>query len=145
MVLSGANTTAAQLDLRELLASSADASMIVPAAFFLSLPERTSCRGSMETGSSIAAAGDKRGSYIKSIAKIVSRNGDVVGWVYLADDGSNKGTAEFVQANQVMNFGDMATLHLRAGGKDLSSVSRLKVSLPRGLMASKCTDAPSTH
>ena len=98
----------------------------------------------METGSPIVA-GDGRPRYVRSIVKLVNRDGNVVGWVYLADD-DHHNRAQYVQANRSMSVADRLVLELRANGDaSQSNVALLKNALPTDLRAQACTDAPSSR
>lgn len=112
--------------------------MIVPAAVFHRMPERVSCgRGSFSTGA-VLAGQDHTARYVRSIAKILDRSGQIVGWVYLADD-YHTDRAEYVQANARMTKSDLNALRLRYLPQvHVSNVSLLRSPLPLGLRVEPC-------
>ncbi len=110
--------------------------MIVPAAYFSGMPERSTCNGSMETGAPIVA-GDDVVRYIQSIAVLRNKRGLVVGWVYRAVD-QNGRAAEYTQAGPRMTPSDRGALRLRLTGSANSSVALLARPLPGDLRVMQC-------
>ncbi len=91
----------------------------------------------METGSPIVASGDRAAGYIRSIAELRDADGNSVGWIYLVEH-TDKGQAEYVQANGTMNGHDLGYFHIRLTSGSLSSVGRLN-GLPGDLKVQKCS------
>jgi len=110
--------------------------MIVPIAYFRSMPERASCDGSMEIGAPVVA-GDGVVRYIKSIAELRDNRGLPLGWVYLAYSADGR-PGEYAQANRYMSPADRSVLVVRIIAGPLSSVASLKRALPSDLKLAKC-------
>lgn len=111
--------------------------MIVPASYFQPMAERMTCDNSMETGGPIAG-GDGIARYIQSIAELRDKQGNAVGWIYLAQD-VHGGSAEYAQGNHDMSSQDRAALNLFVTTAPLSSVALLMHAIPTDLDPAKCS------
>lgn len=112
--------------------------MIIPPTFFPAMVERAACHGSMQTGDPVAAT-DRRTRYIRSILEIKDARGQLVGWVYLADDEHGGDQAEYIQGNRKMSNSDLRATNIHATGSPLTSVSLLSNALPADLNTVACT------
>src|SRR5512146_2439265 len=112
--------------------------LAVPLNVFAELPDQVRCSGSaLAVGASITIS-DAPGPRVRSIAEIRNSAGTLVGWVYLASDGSNDG--EYAQANAAMRSADLRVLRLKRTDPGFSSIAALDAPFaPRDIHVVPCS------